>query len=126
MATEQQFASYRDLVKTFSEQLNEPDWMLNKRLDALELADELAEPVIERLRYNRWPLWSVPALDVKTEVTDIDVDEYVDTPSKAMRVVQAGNQSVREQVPAQLAEQGVIFTDIRTALTEHPEKVKEA
>ena len=48
MATEQQFASYRERVKTFSEQLNEPDWMLNKRLDALELADELAEPVIER------------------------------------------------------------------------------
>lgn len=126
MATEQQFASYRECVKTFSEQLNEPDWMLNKRLDALELADELAEPVIERLRYNRWPLWDVPVLDAEDGVTDIDVDEYVDTPSKAMRVVQAGNQSVREQVPAHLAEQGVIFTDIRTALTEHPEKVKEA
>ena len=62
MATEQQFASYRERVKTFSEQLNEPDWMLNKRLDALELADELAEPVIERLRYNRWPLWDLMAL----------------------------------------------------------------
>lgn len=126
MATEQQFASYRERVKTFSEQLNEPDWMLNKRLDALELADELAEPVIERLRYNRWPLWDVPVLDAEDGVTDIDVDEYVDTPSKAMRVVQAGNQSVREQVPAHLIEQGVIFTDIRTALIEHPEKVKEA
>jgi len=126
MATEQQFASYRERVKTFSEQLNEPDWMLNKRLDALELADELAEPVIERLRYNRWPLWDVPVLDAEDGVTDIDVDEYVDTPSKAMRVVQAGNQSVREQVPAHLAKQGVIFTDIRTALTEHPKKVKEA
>ncbi|QTJ36801.1 Fe-S cluster assembly protein SufD [Dolosigranulum pigrum] len=126
MATEQQFASYRDRVKTFSEQLNEPDWMLNKRLDALELADELAEPVIERLRYNRWPLWDVPVLDAEDGVTDIDVDEYVDTPSKAMRVVQAGNQSVREQVPAHLAKQGVIFTDIRTALIDHPEKVKEA
>ena len=90
MATEQQFASYRERVKTFSEQLNEPDWMLNKRLDALELADELAEPVIERLRYNRWPLWDVPVLDAEDGVTDIDVDEYVDTPSKAMRVVQAG------------------------------------
>ncbi|RAN51185.1 Fe-S cluster assembly protein SufD [Dolosigranulum pigrum] len=126
MATEQQFASYRERVKTFSEQLNEPDWMLNKRLDALELADELAEPVIERLRYNRWPLWDVPVLDAEDGVTDIDVDEYVDTPSRAMRVVQAGNQSVREQVPAHLAKQGVIFTDIRTALIDHPEKVKEA
>lgn len=126
MATEQQFASYRERVKTFSEQLNEPDWMLNKRLDALELADELAEPVIERLRYNRWPLWDVPVLDAEDGVTDIDVDEYADTPSKAMRVVQAGNQSVSEQVPDHLAEQGVIFTDIRTALTERPEKVKEA
>ena len=126
MATEQQFASYRDRGKPFSEQLNEPDWMLNKRLDALELADELAEPVIERLRYNRWPLWDVPVLDAEDGVTAIDVDEYVDTPSKAMRVVQAGNQSVREQVPAHLAKQGVIFTDIRTALIDHPEKVKEA
>lgn len=126
MATEQQFASYRERVKTFSEQLNEPDWMLNKRLDALELADELAEPVIERLRYNRWPLWDVPVLDAEDGVTDIDIDAYVTDDSEAMRVVQAGNQSVSEQVPAHLIEQGVIFTDIRTALNEHPEKVKEA
>ncbi|WP_347300117.1 Fe-S cluster assembly protein SufD [Dolosigranulum savutiense] len=126
MATEQQFAAYRDRVKTFSEQLNEPDWMLKQRLDALELTDELAEPVIERLRYNRWPLWDVPALDTKDRVTDIDIDAYVTDDSEAMRVVQAGNQSVREHVPAHLAEQGVIFTDIRTALIDHPEKVKEA
>lgn len=126
MATEQQFAAYRDRVKTFSEQLNEPDWMLKQRLDALELTDELAEPVIERLRYNRWPLWDVPVLDAEDGVTDIDIDAYVTDDSEAMRVVQAGNQSVSEQVPAHLIEQGVIFTDIRTALTEHPEKVKEA
>lgn len=126
MATGQQFAAYRDRVKTFSEQLNEPDWMLKQRLDALELTDELAEPVIERLRYNRWPLWDVPALDTKDRVTDIDIDAYVTDDSEAMRVVQAGNQSVREHVPAHLAEQGVIFTDIRTALIDHPEKVKEA
>lgn len=126
MATEQQFAAYRDRVKTFSEQLNEPDWMLKQRLDALELTDELAEPVIERLRYNRWPLWDVPALDAEDRVTDIDIDAYVTDDSEAMRVVQAGNQSVSEHVPAHLAEQGVIFTDIRTALIDHPEKVKEA
>ncbi|WP_347297504.1 Fe-S cluster assembly protein SufD [Dolosigranulum savutiense] len=126
MAMEQQFAAYRDRVKTFSEQLNEPDWMLKQRLDALELTDELAEPVIERLRYNRWPLWDVPALDTEDRVTDIDIDAYVTDDSEAMRVVQAGNQSVREHVPAHLAEQGVIFTDIRTALIDHPEKVKEA
>lgn len=126
MATEQQFAAYRDRVKTFSEQLNEPDWMLKQRLDALELTDELAEPVIERLRYNRWPLWDVPALDAEDGVTNIDIDAYVTDDSEAMRVVQAGNQSVSEHVPAHLAEQGVIFTDIRTALIDHPEKVKEA
>lgn len=126
MATEQQFAAYRDRLKTFSEQLNEPDWMLKQRLDALELTDELAEPVIERLRYNRWPLWDVPVLDAEDRVTDIDIDAYVTDDSEAMRVVQAGNQSVSEHVPAHLAEQGVIFTDIRTALIDHPEKVKEA
>src|SRR5699024_6999515 len=40
--------------------------------------------------------------------------------------VQVGTQTAFEQLPMELIEQGVIFTDIFTAMEEHPELVEEA
>ena len=53
---EKKLLNYLESVKKFSAEKNEPAWMLEKRLDALEKADELELPKIERVRYERWPL----------------------------------------------------------------------
>lgn len=119
------FVSHASLVEAYSKANNEPDWMLDLRLKALDKVDSLEEPVIERLRYNRWPLWQVPELDTD-ETSDIDIYDYVDEKADATRVIQAGNKSAVETLPQSLVDQGVIFTDMKRALVEHPDLVKEA
>lgn len=121
-----QFVSHASAVEAYSRGMNEPDWMLQLRLEALEQADSLAEPVIERLRYNRWPLWDVPTLETETTNQAIDIYDFVEEKADASRVIQAGNESVVETLPESLKDKGVIFTDMKTALVEHADLVKEA
>lgn len=123
---EKQYVEYADALQAFSNGLGEPEWMLQLRLEALDAIDELELPIIERLRYNRWPLWQVPNLTGAPEEKQVDVSQYIEDKPGAARVIQTGNQSVIETLPEALKEKGVIFTDIRTALKEHPDRVKEA
>lgn len=122
---EKQHVEYANALQAFSYGLREPEWMLQLRLEALEQIDDLEPPVIERLRYNRWPLWKIPDLTGAPPAKDIRIADYIEDKPDAARIVQAGNESVVETLPESLKEKGVIFTDIRTALKEHPDKVKE-
>lgn len=127
MATKtKDFVSYSDALKAFSKGLQEPEWMLEMRLSALEQIDNLELPVIERLRYNRWPLWQVPNLTGAPAAKTVDPFEFVEDKADAARVIQTGNETVIETLPESLKEKGVIFTDLHTALREHPDLVKEA
>ena len=42
-----------------------------------------------------------------------------------LKLVQVGTQTVFEQIPVELAEQGVVFTDFHSALEEIPELIEE-
>ncbi|GEK92032.1 Fe-S cluster assembly protein SufD [Alkalibacterium kapii] len=120
------YSTYKDALIAFSHGLKEPEWMLEMRLDALKNIDKLDPPVIERLRYNRWPLWEVPDLSGARSKNTIDPFEFIEDKADANRVVQTGKNTVIDTLSESLKEKGVIFTDIHTALKEHPELVKEA
>lgn len=113
-----------DAVRDFSLSHGEPDWMLDLRLKALENIDLLDLPVIERVRYNRWPLLTVPDLS-QSEDPVLLAEDFLNEANDAPRIVQVGTETALEQLPAELVEQGVIFTDIFTALREHPDLVQE-
>lgn len=120
------YVSYKDALQAFSTALQEPEWMLQMRLDALGKIEDLDPPVIERLRYNRWPLWQVPNLTGAPAPKAIDPFEFIEDKADAARVIQTGNETVIETLPQSLKDKGVIFTDMHTALKEHPDLVKEA
>lgn len=121
-----EYVSYSDALQAFSRGLQEPEWMLQMRLDALENIEDLNLPVIERLRYNRWPLFQVPDLTGAPASKTVDPFEFIEDKADAARVIQTGNDTVIETLPESLKDKGVIFTDMHTALREHPELVKEA
>ena len=50
---------YLDAVNVFSALQEEPAWMLELRQAALEKVEELPFPVIERVKYERWPLFNI-------------------------------------------------------------------
>ena len=112
-------------VRMFSMMKNEPAWMLDLRLAALEKISSLDLPVIERVRYNRWPLLQVPDFNLVEEPVFL-ANDFLAEETDAPRIVQVGTQTAFEQLPMDLIEQGVIFTDLFTAMEEHPELVEAA
>ena len=112
-------------VRMFSMMKNEPAWMLELRLAALEKISSLDLPVIERVRYNRWPLLQVPDFNLVEEPVFL-ANDFLTEETDAPRIVQVGTQTAFEQLPMDLIEQGVIFTDLFTAMEEHPELVEAA
>lgn len=100
----------------------EPDWMLALRKTAYEQIGELELPHIERVKFQRWPLLDIDLSDyTPTEGAAPAFDQMKDNPV----LVQQNSITVFEQLPAALADKGVIFTDLFTALQEYPDLVQE-
>ncbi|WP_265460096.1 Fe-S cluster assembly protein SufD [Enterococcus sp. HY326] len=115
--------AYLEAITAFSAEKNEPAWFLELRKAALAKMDELELPKIERVKFHRWPLFKVtPENMVTTAAGTVPVfDQMKDNPT----VVQNGSETIFEQISEKLANQGVIFTSLETALVEYPELVKE-
>lgn len=114
--------NYLDDIKAFSARNEEPAWMLDFRMTALEKAETLELPRIERVKFHRWPLFNVNIQEYTPENLNVSsFDKMKDNP----QIVQQGSVTAFEQLSAKLAEQGVIFTDIFTAFKEHSELIKE-
>ena len=107
----------KETIKHFSQMHAEPEWLANLRQAAFDKIDKLELPVIERVKFHRWNLGdgTLSESEVLANVPDFTaLNDH-------LTLVQVGTQTVLEQLPAELAEQGVIFTDFYTALEEIPE-----
>ncbi len=129
----------REIVEAISKEKDEPQWMLEYRLKALEI-------------YNSKPMptWGadISDLDVDgiihylrpdTEMADSweDVPDYIKNTFDRLGIPEAEKKSlagvgaqydsevVYHNLNKELSKQGVIYTDIETALKEHEELVKE-
>ncbi|MCH4177525.1 MAG: Fe-S cluster assembly protein SufD [Streptococcaceae bacterium] len=109
-------------IQTFSAIKGEPAWMQERRQKAFEAIDSLELPVIERVRYHRWHLFETNFDE--EEVATGNVADFSQLSNNAL-IVQQGTQTVLEQLPQELIDQGVIYTDIHTAMVEHEDLVKE-
>ncbi|MFV0557581.1 MAG: Fe-S cluster assembly protein SufD [Enterococcus sp.] len=118
--------NYLDAINVFSALKEEPDWMLQLRQQAVQQADELALPKIERVKFNRWPLFEIDqeALFGESYADFGNVPSFDEIDNHPL-IVQSGEVSVFEQLPQTLADQGVIFTDLFTAMQDYPELVQE-
>ncbi|MEY8445564.1 Fe-S cluster assembly protein SufD [Enterococcus ratti] len=112
-----------DAVTTFSLSKGEPQWMTEFRREALKKANELPLPHIDRVKFHRWPLFSIHEMadEMNESGHVVAFDQMKDNPM----IVQQRTWTVVEQLSAELAEKGVIFTDLFTALQEYPELVQE-
>lgn len=114
-----------ELIQQFSAQMKEPEWMLALRKTALTTLKDLDWPVFERVRYETWPLLQVPILAPLEEKGTREAPEANKTVQNP-RIVQVGTRTTNEYLPQKYKEQGVIFTDIFTALREHSDLLEEA
>ena len=111
----------KETIKLFSEMHAEPSWLSDLREKACDKIESLELPVIERVKFHRWNLGDGTITESEPSVNVPDFTAL----DNHLKLVQVGTQTVFEQIPVELAEQGVVFTDFHSALEEIPELVEE-
>lgn len=128
-----------DIVRQISEQKKEPSWMTDFRLKALNIYHQLQVPVwgpdITELDMDHIVTYVKPRTDLKTSWDDIPL-EIKDTftrlgipeaehASLAGVGAQYDSEVVYHNIKESLVKQGVIYTDMESALKDHEELVKK-
>lgn len=128
-----------DIVKEISKLKNEPEWMLNIRLKALETYNKLDlpnwGPDLSELNMDEIATYVKPKGKMANNWEDVPEDikntfERLGIP-EAERLSLAGvgaqydSEVVYHSMRDELLKQGVIYTDMETAVKEYPEIVKE-
>ena len=132
-----------DVIRLISSKKNEPEWMLEWRLDAYHTWSEMVEPDWPNVHYQKPDFqaisyYSAPkqkkTLDSRDEVDPellktfeklgISLDEQKRLSGVAMDVV-VDSVSVATTFKETLAEKGIIFCSMSDAIQEHPELVRK-
>ena len=111
----------KELIHEFSQLHAEPEWLASLRQQAFDKMEQLDLPVIERVKFHRWNLGDGRISDSEPLTSVPDFTALGDN----LKFIQMGTQTVLEQLPADLAEQGVVFTDFHSALEEISELVEK-
>ncbi|WP_228099198.1 MULTISPECIES: Fe-S cluster assembly protein SufD [unclassified Granulicatella] len=108
----------------FSKTRQEPEWFLQRRLDAYKQLEKLSLPVIERVKFNRWKLFD-KTLESKDQSDERGYGVLPNLDHDKPMIIQYGTRTIFEQLPIELVEQGVILTDLFTAMHDYPELVQK-
>ncbi|MFY0543958.1 Fe-S cluster assembly protein SufD [Brevibacillus sp. H7] len=130
MSVEMQLRFDREAITEYSKANQEPAWFLEKRLSALEAAGKLGLPVLEKTKIDKWnieqflPFQTSGKAAGKAELDDV-VKAQIDVDAVKNLLVQKNASIVYHATTEELAKQGVIFTDLATALREHGDLVQK-
>jgi Fe-S cluster assembly protein SufB len=132
-----------EVIRIISSKKNEPEWMLEWRLEAYRVFIKMEEPEWANVTYKKPDLQSIsyysapnskPKYDSLDEVDPelletfkklgISIDEQKKLSGVAMDVV-IDSVSVATSFKKSLGEKGIIFCPISEAIQEHPELVKK-
>lgn len=130
MAIEAKIPYEKEYIEQFSGKHNEPDWMNAFRKQALEVSSNLEMPRPDKTNISKWNFTKfnleaeMNKLDSLKDLPD-DIKVFVDTEKNDQNLVILRNQyNAYEAISDKLAAQGVILTDIFTAIQKHPELVQ--
>jgi Fe-S cluster assembly protein SufD len=128
----------REAMQALSERLNEPDWMKERRQVAWRLFEEMPMPTPSDEDWRRTDFrslkWDALRPFVESSVRPAarlaDLPDYLRTAldegrEAAGRLAFVNGQPVYRELAEGLAEQGVVFTDMSTAVREHPDLVQK-
>ena len=128
-----------DIIRDISRRKNDPEWMLEFRLKALEIYNGMGLPtwgpdlseldmdnIVTYVKPNAKMTWNwkeVPQ-DIKDTFDRLGIPE-AEKSSLAGVGAQYDSEVVYHSIQKELTEQGVVYTDMETALREHEDLVKE-
>jgi Fe-S cluster assembly protein SufD len=116
-----------DAVRRLSATKNEPDWLLERRLHAWQVFESLPMPTRQD---EEWRRTDISRLRLEDLTAYADASGSVESPlrlngSNAGVVTQTNSVTVEQGLEDELAGKGVIFTDLDTAVREHPDLVRQ-
>lgn len=129
----------KEIVEEISRQKNDPDWMRKIRLDALAMYDKLELPTwgpdLSELKMDEIATYVKPKSKLNSSWDDVPEDikntfdklGIPDAEKKSLGGVgaQYDSEVVYHSMKEDLLKQGVIYTDMETAVKEYPEIVKK-
>ncbi len=121
----------REVVTALSDTYSEPEWLRNQRQAAWDRYEALPAPTLNR-GIGNW--WNVDISDVKLDTlapyAPAPAGEVLTLPTLSTSeehgglLIQRNSQGVYTHLSQQAADQGVIFTDLATAIRDYPELVQ--
>ena len=129
----------REIVEEISRKKNDPEWMRKIRLKALETYEKLELPTwgpdLSELKMDNIATYVKPKTELNSSWEDVPEDikntfdklGIPDAEKKSLADVgaQYDSEVVYHSMKEELLQQGVIYTDMETAVREYPEIVKE-
>ena len=120
----------RETLAALSQNNNEPAWLSALRLEALELAGQLELPVVEKQKISRWNLDAYGTYTKSAAIQSLSelpesLQSLVKLEENSSVLVQHNSSVVFQQLSAELAAKGVIFTDLQTAVEKHADLVQK-
>lgn len=112
-------------------QLNqEPDWLLQTRIEALKGAANLPLPKLEKTNLDRWNFTNFKSLSQESSIQSLEglpdsIREFIFDEETASVLVQKNSSVIFQYISEELSKQGVIFTDLATAARDHEDLVKK-
>jgi len=130
MTVETKLALTEQDVRSYSEAKQEPNWFAEYRIRALGAAENLPLPTPDKTKIDKWNFTDFPVHSVSSDtfasLSDLpeEVKAIVTEEQKSV-YIQRNNTPAYLQLSEDLKAQGVIFTDIFTAIREHGELVQK-
>ncbi|WP_347862465.1 Fe-S cluster assembly protein SufD [Salimicrobium sp. PL1-032A] len=131
MAVEVSLPYDKQYVTEYSNKHNEPAWMKELRLSALEQSENLPMPKPDKTNIDKWNFTEF-SHDVEGEMIEsldnlpAEIQDFLDQDNKPENLlIQHNHTAAYSALNKELEEKGVIFTDIHTALRDHADLVKE-
>ncbi|MET3292641.1 Fe-S cluster assembly protein SufD [Brevibacillus fluminis] len=130
MTVDVQLRFGREAITAYSKANNEPEWALNKRLAAFDASGTLALPHLEKTKIDKWNIDQFNPFVTEAKVAAADqldsvVVEQIDAANVKNLLVQKNASTVFFAATEELSAQGVIFTDLATALVKHGDLVEK-
>lgn len=129
----------REIVEDISKRKNEPQWMLDIRLQALDAYNKLSLPKwgpdLSELDMNNISTYVKPKTDMKDKWEDVPAEikntfDKLGIPEAEKQYLagvgaQYDSEVVYHSIKKELLQKGVIYTDMESAVRDYPELVKE-
>ncbi|MGE6488873.1 Fe-S cluster assembly protein SufD [Paenisporosarcina sp. NPDC076898] len=130
MTVETKLALTEQDVRSYSSAKQEPSWFAEYRVQALLAAENLPMPTPDKTKIDKWNFTNFPVHSVKSapfaSIAELpeEVKAIVNDEQKSV-YIQRNNTPAFLQISEELKAQGVIFTDIFTAVREHSDLVQK-